>query len=66
MIEPQAENFDNAAEANAYMATEEFAANPISVDFNPGDLIKRLSDGEDEAEVKKQPASKPRRLPEFL
>lgn len=41
-------------EANAFMRTPSFAENPIGVDFDPEDLIRRLDRGENEAELLKR------------
>jgi catechol-2,3-dioxygenase len=54
-IETQVDNFDNVEETTAYMNTPEFAENPIGVDFDPEDLIKRVENGEDEGSLKKRP-----------
>ncbi|KAL2072006.1 hypothetical protein VTL71DRAFT_11349 [Oculimacula yallundae] len=62
-IETQVDNFDNLEDANAFMASSEFAKNPIGVDFDPEDLIKRLQSGEDVVAIKKRPDIGPRSLP---
>jgi len=53
-IETQVDNL-GVEEASALMASEEFAENPIGVDFDPEELIERLKRGEDEAKIKKRP-----------
>jgi catechol-2,3-dioxygenase len=62
-IETQVDNFTTAEEASAFMASKEFAENPIGVDFNPEDLIERLKRGEDVAEIRKRPNIGPRSIP---
>ncbi|KAH8781143.1 Glyoxalase/Bleomycin resistance protein/Dihydroxybiphenyl dioxygenase [Diaporthe sp. PMI_573] len=54
-IETQVDNFENVEETTAYMNTPEFAENPIGVDFDPEDLIRRVENGEDEGSLKKRP-----------
>jgi len=58
-LETQVDNFDTAEEASAYMARA-LSENPIGVDFDPEDLIRRLESGESEAELKKRPDIGPR------
>jgi catechol-2,3-dioxygenase len=62
-IETQVDNFDNVADANVFMASKEFAENPIGVDFDPDVLIERLRNGEDRAEIRKRPNIGPRGIP---
>jgi hypothetical protein len=53
--EMQVNNFDALAEALAFMATAEYARNPIGVDFDVDEFIRRVRSGEDEAATKKRP-----------
>ncbi|OAL20118.1 hypothetical protein AYO20_11555 [Fonsecaea nubica] len=53
-IETQVDNFDSAAEASAFMASPEFAQNPIGTDFDPEDLCRRLESKEDHRVIKKR------------
>lgn len=46
MIETQFDNFESAEAANAFMTSEEFRTNPIGVDFDPEELIKKIENGE--------------------
>ena len=62
ILETQVENFDTLAEAADYMTSEAYRINPLGVDFEMEDLIKRLRTGEDEGSIKKRPASGPRGL----
>ena len=54
-FEMQVNNFDTAEEALAFMATPEYAENPIGVDIGIEDWLKRVRSGEDEAILKKRP-----------
>jgi hypothetical protein len=54
-FEMQVDNFDTAAEAHAFMRTEEYKLNPIGVDFVPEELVRRVRSGEPEVEIKKRP-----------
>lgn len=53
-IETQVDNFDTAEEASAFMASPEFAQNPIGTDFDPEELCRRLERGEDHSSIKKR------------
>ncbi|KAN0105024.1 Glyoxalase/Bleomycin resistance protein/Dihydroxybiphenyl dioxygenase [Hyaloscypha variabilis] len=61
-IETQVDNFDTNEEVDKFMTGLAFANNPIGVDFDPEDLIKRLKSGEAEADIKKRPESGRRTL----
>lgn len=52
----------SAAAADRFIKSPEFAENPIGVDFDPEDLIRRLDGGEAEAEVVKRGNIGPRGL----
>jgi catechol-2,3-dioxygenase len=54
-FEMQVNNFDTAEEALAFMATEEYAQNPIGADINIDEFLGRVRSGEDEAAIKKRP-----------
>ncbi|ETI26002.1 hypothetical protein G647_02779 [Cladophialophora carrionii CBS 160.54] len=54
MLETQVDNFDNPEAATAFMASAEFAANPIGTDFDPEDYITRLKGGEPEDDLKRR------------
>jgi catechol-2,3-dioxygenase len=67
-IETQVDNMDMEA-ANAYIASEAFRINPIGVDFEMEDLVRRLQAGEDEDKIKLRPDIGPRApetVPGFL
>ena len=54
-FELQVDNSDTPQEAQAFMATEEYARNPIGVDIVVDEFIRRVRSGEDEAAIKKRP-----------
>ncbi len=64
-IEMQVDNFDTAEESIAYCRLPEFAENPIGVDADPVDLLRRLRAGTPEAELKKRPNIGPRGMGDF-
>ena len=59
-LEFQIDNYDTVEEAGEFFETEAFATNPIGVDFDPEELLRRLEAGEDENELKRRPISGPR------
>jgi catechol-2,3-dioxygenase len=59
-LETQVDNFDTVEDEVAYMTGPGFAENPIGVDFDPEELVRRLESGEDEAAIKKRPDVGPR------
>lgn len=61
-LETQVDNFDTNEGTSAYLAGAEFKTNPIGVDFDPEELVKRLESGESHDRIKKRPASGPRDL----
>lgn len=54
-VEFQVENYDSVEESTQFFYSEEFAENPIGVEFDPEDLITRLRAGESETELKRRP-----------
>jgi catechol 2,3-dioxygenase-like lactoylglutathione lyase family enzyme len=54
-MEFQVDNFDAPAASAAYFLTDEFARNPIGVEFDPDALLARLRSGEPEARLKTRP-----------
>lgn len=58
-LEFQVENFVSVEESTQFFFTEAFHVNPIGVEFDPDSLYQRLLAGEDEAALKKRPASGP-------
>ena len=61
-IETQVDVFDNAEDASAYMTSADFSNNPIGVDFDPEDVIKKLEQGVSTEEILKRPNIGPRDL----
>lgn len=59
-IETQVDNFDTIEEANEMMASTAFAQNPVGVDFDPEELVKKLESGMEERELKKRANIGPR------
>lgn len=59
-LETQVDNFDTVEDVSAMMASAEYAENPIGVDFDPMETIRKLRDGEDEAILKKRANIGPR------
>jgi catechol 2,3-dioxygenase-like lactoylglutathione lyase family enzyme len=59
-IEFQVDNFNSPAESIAYCARPEFRENSVGVDFDPGELLRRLNAGEPEAVLKRRPNIGPR------
>lgn len=59
-IETQVDNFDTVEEAGKFFLTEEFEQNPIGVDFDPEDLVRRLKSGEDRRAIMQRPEIGPR------
>jgi catechol-2,3-dioxygenase len=66
MLETQVDNFDSAEEATRYVESPAFSENPIGVDFDPEELIKRIEAGEDDASLKKRAEIGPRGIPDFV
>ncbi|KAI1298548.1 Glyoxalase/Bleomycin resistance protein/Dihydroxybiphenyl dioxygenase [Xylaria venustula] len=59
-IETQVDNFDSVEEITAFMTGPEMKENPIGVDFDPEELIRKLESGVPESEIKKRPNIGPR------
>ena len=54
-IELQIENYASVEESTEFFFTPAFAENPIGVEFDPEELLRRFEAGEDEAELKRRP-----------
>jgi catechol-2,3-dioxygenase len=54
-IEFQVDNFPTADEANKWMRSGEFAANPIGIVFDPDELLARYRAGEPLADLTRRP-----------
>jgi catechol 2,3-dioxygenase-like lactoylglutathione lyase family enzyme len=59
-IELQVDNYETIEELFAYFATPEYAENTTGVDFDPGDVLRRLRAGEPEASFQIRPRIGPR------
>ena len=59
-IETQVDCFETEEESNAIMTSPEFAENPIGVEFDPEEMIKRIQSGESFDSLKKRPTIGPR------
>lgn len=59
-LETQVDNFDTVEAASAMMLSPEYAENPLGVDFDPEDIIRRLKDGESEGSIKRRANIGPR------
>ncbi|KAF7196671.1 Biphenyl-2,3-diol 1,2-dioxygenase 3 [Pseudocercospora fuligena] len=62
IVECQVENFVTVQEAQEFMEGEEYAKNPLGVDFEMEELIERIRGGESEEELKRRPESGPRSI----
>jgi catechol-2,3-dioxygenase len=53
-LELQVENYDTVEASTEFFFTPAFAENPIGVEFDPDDMLRRLRAGQPEAELKKR------------
>ncbi|KAJ5950517.1 Glyoxalase/Bleomycin resistance protein/Dihydroxybiphenyl dioxygenase [Penicillium vulpinum] len=61
-LETQVDCFQDIEEINAYMTGPEMAENPLGVEFDPEEMIRKLQEGIPEAELLKRPSIGPRGL----
>ncbi|MFT7289469.1 MAG: catechol 2,3-dioxygenase-like lactoylglutathione lyase family enzyme [Halieaceae bacterium] len=61
-IELQVDAFKTDQEMLSWLESDSFNQNPIGVDFNPQELIRRMDAGESELDLLKRPPSGPRAL----
>ncbi|KAI0386110.1 Glyoxalase/Bleomycin resistance protein/Dihydroxybiphenyl dioxygenase [Hypomontagnella monticulosa] len=54
-IEFQVDNYDTVQEAVDFMASKEFEENPVGVDYDADDFVRRVKSGEDEKSIKARP-----------
>lgn len=54
-IELQIDNYDDIEDATAFFYSDQFADNPIGVEFDPAELLERLNAGEPEENLKYRP-----------
>lgn len=59
-VETQVDNFDRMEDTMAFMEGPEFEENPMGVDFDPDEFVRRVRSGEDERSIKKRPNIGPR------
>ena len=52
-LELQVDNFDTAQEAIDFMNGPRFAANPIGVEYDPDEFVRRVRSGEDDKVIKR-------------
>ena len=64
-IETQVDNM-TAEDATTFMTSREFGENPIGVEFDPEEFVRRVESGEDEAVIKKRPDDGPRGIPSHI
>jgi len=62
ILETQVDNFDTNEETDAFIQSSAYQTNPIGVDFEMEDLVKRLKSGEDHASIKKRIEIGPRSI----
>jgi hypothetical protein len=58
--ETQVDNFNTDEECMAFAVGEKFAENPIGVDFDPEEFVKRVRRGDDQTVLKRRPDIGPR------
>lgn len=56
-IELQVDSFPDPQATNAWIGSEAFRRNPIGIEFDPEDMVKRLQAGVPEAELLRRPDS---------
>lgn len=54
-VELQVDNFDTVELATEFFYSPEFAENPIGVEFDPEDHLRRVKEGVSEEELKRRP-----------
>lgn len=54
-LEFQVENFDSVEESGKFFFSEAFAKNPIGVEIDPADMLRRFRAGESEESLKTRP-----------
>ncbi len=58
-VELQVDSFPDATLTNEWMLSEEFTSNPIGIEFDPADMIRRYESGERESELLRRPDRAP-------
>lgn len=54
-LEFQVENYATVEESGKFFSSEAFSENPIGVEFDPEDMLRRLRAGESEEDLKRRP-----------
>ncbi|UKZ72583.1 hypothetical protein TrVFT333_000215 [Trichoderma virens FT-333] len=62
VLETFVDVFDDMEKQNAYMTSKDFVENPIGVDFDPEDMLRRVQSGESKESIHKRPNIGPRDL----
>ena len=60
ILETQVENFETNKEVMAFMKSEAYRTNPIGVDFDVEEFVRKVKAGEDPAKIKERPNIGPR------
>ncbi len=58
-VELQVDSFPNAEVTNDWMASEAFLRNPIGIEFDPAEMIRRYESGESEVALMRRPDDQP-------
>lgn len=58
-VELQVDSFPNSEVTNAWMASEAFLRNPIGIEFDPAEMIRRYESGESDVDLMRRPDDKP-------
>ncbi len=61
-VELQVDSFPDVELTNAWMLSEEFTNNPIGIEFDPADMIRRYESGESETELLRRADRAPSRI----
>jgi len=54
-VELQVDNYESLQDATAFFYSPAFAENPIGVEFDPDELLRKLRSGEPETKLKQRP-----------
>ena len=59
-VETQVDNFDTEDACMSFISGEKFAENPIGVDYDPEEFVRRVRKGDDQSVLKTRPDIGPR------
>ncbi|KAF3060783.1 Biphenyl-2,3-diol 1,2-dioxygenase 2 [Trichoderma lentiforme] len=62
VLETFIDAFDDLEKQDAYMTSKDFVENPIGVDFDPEDMLRRVQSGESKESIHRRPNIGPRDL----